>query len=84
MKQAKGYEIQTQVTLDGKMHDWEIIRNPREIRLRVDGNEIWKSRSQGPLGQLKVGESKRDAAHGGTIKVERASYRTVLMREGAV
>lgn len=83
MKQAKGYEIQTQVTLDGKIHDWEIIRNPREIRLRVDGNEIWKSRSQGPLGQLKVGESKRDAAHGGTVKVERASYRTVLMREPA-
>ena len=83
MKQAKGYEIQSQVTLDGKMHNWEIIRNPREIRLRVDGNEIWKSRSQGPLGQLKVGETKRDAAHGGTIKVERASYRTVLSREPA-
>ena len=81
MKQAKGYEIQSQVTLDGKMHDWEIIRNTREIRFRVDGNEIWKSRSQGPLGQLKVGESKRDAAHGGTVKVERASYRTVLTRE---
>jgi hypothetical protein len=32
---------------------------------------------------LKVGESKRDAAHGGTVKVERASYRTVLMREPA-
>ena len=83
MKQVKGHEIQTQVTLDGKMHDWEINRNPREIRLRIDGNEIWKARSQGPLGQFKVGETKRDAAHGGSIKVERASYRTVLTREPA-
>ena len=80
LKRAKGYEIQSQVTLDGKMHDWEIIRDPKEIRVRVDGNEIWKSRSQGPLGQLKVGETKRDADHGGTMKVERASYRTVLLR----
>ncbi len=82
-KKVTGTEIQTQVTLDGKAHDWEIVRDPKEIRLRVDGNEIWKAQQQGPLEQLKLGETKRDAAHGGTLRIERASYRRDLWRGGA-
>jgi hypothetical protein len=82
-KKVTGNEIQTQVTLDGKPHDWEIVRDLREIRLRVDGNEIWKAQQQGPLAQLKLGETKRDAAHGGSLRVERASYRRDLVRVGA-
>ena len=79
-KKVAGNEIQTQVTLDGKPHDWEIVRDLKEIHLRVDGNEIWKAQQQGPLEQLKLGETKRDAAHGGTFRVERASYRRDLIR----
>lgn len=77
-KKVTGTEIQTHVTLDGKPHDWEIVRDPKEIRLRVDGQEVWKAQQQGPLDQLKLGETKRDAAHGGTLRIERASYRRTL------
>jgi hypothetical protein len=79
-KKVTGNEIQTQVTLDGKPHDWEIVRDLTEIRLRVDGNDIWKAQQEGPLGQLKLGETKRDAAHGGTLRIEKASYRRGLVR----
>ena len=79
-KKVTGNEIQTQVTLDGKPHDWEIVRDLKEIHLRVDGNEIWKAQQQGPLEQLKLGETKRDAAHGGTLRIEKASYRRDLVR----
>jgi hypothetical protein len=79
-KKVTGNEIQTQVTLDGKPHDWEIVRDLTEIRLRVDGNDIWKAQQQGPLEQLKLGETKRDAAHGGTLRIEKASYRRGLVR----
>jgi hypothetical protein len=82
-KKVTGNEIQTTVTLDGKPHDWEITRDPKEIRIRVDGQELWKAAQQGPLEQLKLGESKRDAAHGGVLRVERASYRRDIWRGAA-
>ncbi len=79
-KKAAGNEIQTQATLDGKMHDWVLTRGRDELKLTIDGADVWKTRQQGPLRQLKLGETKRDAEHGGTIRVERATYRRVIAR----
>ncbi|NBT26157.1 MAG: hypothetical protein EBT09_06315 [Actinobacteria bacterium] len=74
-KKAAGNEIQTQATLDGKMHDWVLTRGRDELKLTIDGADVWKTSQQGPLRQLKLGETKRDAEHGGTIRVERATFR---------
>ena len=79
-KKAAGNEIQSQATLDGKMHDWVLARGRDEIKLTIDGVDVWKTMQQGPIRQLKIGETKRDAAHGGTIRVEKASFRREIAR----
>lgn len=79
-KKAAGNEIQTQATLDGKMHDWVLTRGRDELKLTIDGADVWKTSQQGPLRQLKLGETKRDAEHGGTIRVERATFRRQIAR----
>ena len=79
-KKVAGNEIQSHATLDGKMHDWVLARGRDEIKLTIDGVDVWKTMQQGPIRQLKIGETKRDAAHGGTIRVEKASFRREIAR----
>jgi hypothetical protein len=76
----RGYEIPHAVGGDGAMHDWELSRDLRELALFVDGQKVWASSPRGALNQLKLGETKADAQHGGRMEVESASYQSTLAR----
>jgi hypothetical protein len=46
----------------------------------VDGNRTWAAPQRGPLRQVKLGETKIDPNHGGTIRLENAGYASYLER----
>jgi hypothetical protein len=79
-KQLKGNEIQHSVGTDGQMHDWVLSRNAQQISLTVDGKPVWQAPSAEEFGQVKLGETKVDSAHGGTMRVEAVSYSASLDR----
>lgn len=76
----RGNEIQHPVGTDGQVHDWVVTRDGREITLEIDGQIAWKSPDREPLNQVRLGESKSDSAHAGTMRLERASYAATLNR----
>jgi hypothetical protein len=75
---GQGYELQHPVGADGKPHDWELHRDARQITLRIDGQQVWTAPQRGSLNQLKLGETKRDPLHAGTLRVEAATYVSTL------
>ncbi|MDQ3703498.1 MAG: hypothetical protein M3442_21645 [Chloroflexota bacterium] len=78
---ARGHEIPHPLGSDGQPHEWQIIRDTRQIRLLVDGKEVWAAGQREALGQIKLGETKVDADHGGTMRVQRAVYQSFLERQ---
>jgi hypothetical protein len=78
---AQGHEVSNSTVLDGRPHDWKIVRNGQEIVFTVDGTRIWAAPQRGPLRQIKLGETKVDPSHGGTIRVESVTYTSHLDRE---
>jgi hypothetical protein len=77
---ARGHEVPHQNVQDGRPHDWKITRDGREIVLLVDGTRIWAAPQRSPLRQLKLGETKIDPQHGGTIRIEDVRYASFLER----
>lgn len=78
-KQRVGHEVQTQVSLDGQPHQWVLTRDGQQITLAVDGKQLWSAPQQGELHQLKLGETKVDPLHGGSMRIEAASYNSHLV-----
>lgn len=76
----RGNEIQHPVGTDGQVHEWVVARNGREIALEIDGKPAWKAPDREPVNQVRLGESKSDSAHAGTMRLERASYAATLNR----
>src|SRR5436190_2341591 len=79
-KQAKGFEIAHPVGSDGQIHQWELSRNSRQISLSLDGKQVWSAPSVEAFDQVKLGETKVDPQHGGTMRVEAVSYIATLDR----
>jgi hypothetical protein len=77
---ARGHEIAHSVGTDGRPHDWVLTRDGREIALSLDGQRVWAAPPREELGQLKLGETKNDPQHGGSMRVEAASYASTLRR----
>lgn len=77
---AKGNEVAQSTVQDGRPHDWKVTRDSREIVLYIDGNRTWAAPQKGPLRQLKLGETKIDPNHGGTVRLESVSYASYLER----
>ena len=78
--QAQGHEVQLPAINDGRPHDWLLTRDSRQIVLSFDGRQIWNAPSRGELNQMRIGETKRDSAHAGTMRIEAASYALALER----
>jgi len=76
----RGHEVQHPVGSDGQVHEWRIVRNARDVSLRLDGTTVWSAPQRGELNQMKLGETKTDSEHGGTMRIETASYVTSLDR----
>ena len=78
--QAQGHEIQLPAINDGRPHDWLLTRDSRQISLSFDGRQVWSAPPRGELNQVRLGETKRDSAHAGTMRLEAASYALALER----
>ncbi|HXI16087.1 MAG TPA: hypothetical protein VNM48_06935, partial [Chloroflexota bacterium] len=76
----RGHEVQHSAGSDGQMHEWRLVRDARDVSLHLDGKTVWSAPQRGELNQLKLGETKTDREHGGTMRIELASYVTSLDR----
>jgi hypothetical protein len=79
-KAAHGYEIQHPVGTDGRPHDWLLTRDNRQIALSIDGRQVWSAPSVEEFNLVKLGETKVDPEHGGSMRVESVAYSTALIR----
>lgn len=79
--QSRGHEIQLPAVNDGRIHDWILTRSSRQIALTFDGQEVWTAPQRGELNQMRLGETKRDPLHAGTMRIESASYEMTLERK---
>jgi hypothetical protein len=77
---AKGHEVPHATVLDGRPHEWRLTRDEREIVLSIDGNRTWAAPQRGPLRQVKLGETKVDPLHSGTMRIERVGYASYVGR----
>ena len=55
-------------------HLWMFRCDPEWITLNVDGFEVFARRSPRPLGFIRIGETRSDELHGGTIRIHRVAY----------
>ena len=78
--EATGHEIQLPAVNDRRPHDWVLTRGSRQIALTFDGQQVWTAPARGELNQMRLGETKRDALHGGSMRIESASYGLTLER----
>ncbi|CAA9279801.1 MAG: hypothetical protein AVDCRST_MAG77-4301 [uncultured Chloroflexi bacterium] len=78
--QLRGHEVQHPVGADGQAHDWRIVRDSRQIAVSIDGRQVWAAPQRGELNQVRLGETKNDREHGGSMRVESVSYRVTLER----
>jgi hypothetical protein len=62
------------------VHDWQLSRNAQQISLSIDGKQVWSAPSVEEFDQVKLGETKVDAQHGGSMRVEAVSYTATLDR----
>lgn len=76
----RGHEIQHPVGVGGQAHTWVVERAGSLISLSIDGRRVWSAPPRGALGQMRLGETKVDAEHGGSMRVESASYTVRLER----
>ena len=78
-RSLQGYDANLAETTDGRAHDWALERDPTNVTLSVDGRRVWSAPQWGPLNEMRLGETRGDALHGGGMRVEAASYRLVLV-----
>lgn len=79
-KQMRGWEIQHPAGTDGQAHDWVIERDTQRISLSIDGKQVWSTMQHEALNQVKLGETKVDAEHGGSMSVQSVRYSSALDR----
>ncbi|HEU5317084.1 MAG TPA: hypothetical protein VFX49_13325 [Chloroflexota bacterium] len=77
----RGTEINHPIGTDGQPHDWRLTRARGEITLDLDGRQVWKAPEREAINQVRLGDSKTDPAHGGVMRLERASYASSLIRD---
>jgi hypothetical protein len=73
-----GHQIQTSSTLDGAVHEWRMTRNQGQLTLAVDGAPLWSAPQQEDLAQIRLGETRADATHGGSMRLEFVEYSATL------
>lgn len=56
-------------------HRWEVRRTPDWIAVDIDGTETFARPRPRPLGFIRLGETRSDEYHGGTMRIHDAQYR---------
>lgn len=57
----------------GSPHEWSVSANGGDLRLIIDGIEVWKAPQYEPFDQYVLGMPRSDQEHGGTIFLQSAS-----------
>jgi hypothetical protein len=77
---SRGYDVAHPAGSDGQVHEWQLVRDARQITLSIDGQQVWSAAAHEPFNQVKLGETKRDPEHGGSMRVESVGYASALER----
>ena len=77
-EQLRGHEIPLPAASEAQ--DWLIERTTARVSLSVDGRQLWSAPSREPLSQIRLGETKQDPQHAGSLRLERLSYAVLLDR----
>jgi hypothetical protein len=77
---ATGHEIQTPIVADGQPHEWRLTRQNGEIKLDIDGKQLWTAPAREPLDQVRLGDPRSDREHAGTLRLQSVSYEVLLSR----
>ena len=59
----------------GGTHTWQVIRDPSDGTVFVDGRLIWQGHGIGRLEYVRFGETRTDERHGGTLELRHVRYR---------
>ena len=63
------------VVANGAFHTWGLSRTAGRMSLTRDGEEIWSGADSGAFGFVRLGETRTDQEHGGTLRLRDFSYR---------
>ena len=78
--QLRGHEIALSAAADGGPHDWLIERTATQVALSIDGRPVWSAAAREPITQARLGETKRDTAHAGSMRIEQVFFAIALDR----
>jgi hypothetical protein len=79
--QPKGDGIALAVP-NGRAVDWVLRRGEGRMRLLADGREIWTGPDSGGLTPARLGETRTDRDHGGTLRLTALRFDRRLARAG--
>jgi hypothetical protein len=75
---ARGHELPHPAGSDGRVRDWLLTRDTRDIALALDGQTIWRAPQREALDQVRLGEPKADPQHAGRLRLESVRYTASL------
>jgi|GEM_PF-6415993 len=59
---------------NGESYSWQLSRAPGRATLMRDGVELWSGPDPGQLGTIRLGETRTDIEHGGTLRIRAFAY----------
>jgi hypothetical protein len=62
----------------GERNTWTLRRAAGRISLELDGQGIWQGSSGEPFEYIRLGETRTDSMHGGTMHLSGARYRRLV------
>jgi hypothetical protein len=65
---------------NGSRQEWALRRVGRRVTLSLGGETLWQGPAGGPFGYIRLGETRSDPLHGGTLRLYGLRYRSFIDR----
>ncbi|MBI3970095.1 MAG: hypothetical protein HY332_02295 [Chloroflexi bacterium] len=65
---------------DGRPHTWKLVADGTSLTLWIDGRLLWSAPQREPLEEIRLGETRAEPEHGGSMLLSEASYVRRLLR----
>jgi hypothetical protein len=65
---------------NGSRQEWTLRRAGGRVTLSLGGETLWQGPAGGPFGYVRLGETRSDPLHGGTLRLYGSRYRYFLDR----
>ncbi|MGH2370700.1 MAG: hypothetical protein ACRDI2_21190 [Chloroflexota bacterium] len=69
---------------DSQPHRWTLTANGQTVTLAVDGRRLWAAPRREGLDELRLGETRAEAGHGGVLLLHEASFTRRFVRRTAM